>query len=92
MKEESEIKSYIESRIENLRKALEWKEKECEGLRLCLAKNVSKRTVEEIACGWLESDINSIGRAVEEIRSLRDQIALLEYILKNGEKEDDCGE
>ena len=82
------MKSYIESRIENLRKALEWKEKECEGLRLCLAKN----TVEEIACGWLESDINSIGRAVEEIRSLRDQIALLEYILKNGEKEDDCGE
>ncbi len=85
-------KSYIESRLENLRNALSWKEKECEELRLSFAKNVSKRTAEEIAHGWLESDINSISRSVEEIRSLRDQIALLEYLLKNYEKGDDCGE
>ena len=39
----------------------------------------------EIAHGWLESDIDQIGREVEEVKSLRDQIALLEHILKNAE-------
>ena len=85
-------KSYIESRMENLRKTLSWKEAECEQSRLSLVERASKCTAQEIAHGWLESNINDIGREVEEIRSLRDQIALLEYLLKNGEKEDGCGE
>ena len=85
-------KSYIESRMENLRKTLSWKEAECEQSRLSLVERASKCTAQEIAHGWLESNINDIGREVEEIRSLRDQIALLEYLLKNYEKGDDCGE
>ena len=77
------MKDYIESRIENLRKALSWKEADCEQSRQSLVERASKCTAEEIAHGWLESDINDIGRKVEEIKSLRDQIALLEYVLKN---------
>lgn len=79
------MKSYIESRIENLRKALSWKEEELEKSRLGLIERASKCSAVEIAHGWLESDIGTIGREVEEVKSLRDQIALLEYILKNAE-------
>lgn len=79
------MKSYIESRIENLKKALSWKEDECEKSRLSLVKKAGKCTVEEIAHGYLESDISGIGREVEEIKSLRDQISLLEHLLKNAE-------
>lgn len=77
------MKDYIESRIENLRKTLSWKEADCEQSRQSLVDRASKCTAEQIAHGWLESNINDIGREVEEIKSLRDQIALLEYILKN---------
>lgn len=86
------MKSYIESRIENLKKTLSWKEEELEKSRLCLVERASKCTAEEIAHGWLESDINQIGREVEEVNSLRDQIKLLEYILKNSEQGGDCCE
>ena len=80
------MKEQIESRIENLKKTLSWKEEELEKSRLCLVERASKCTAEEIAHGWLESDINQIGREVEEVKSLRDQIALLEHVLKNAEK------
>lgn len=80
------MKSYIESRIENLKKTLSWKEEELEKSRLCLVERASKCTAEEIAHGWLESDINQISREVEEVNSLRDQIKLLEYILKNSKQ------
>ena len=79
------MKSYIESRIENLRRTLSWKEEELEQSRLSLVERASKCSAVEIAHGWLESNINDIGREVEEIKSLRDQITLLEYVLKNAE-------
>lgn len=79
------MKNDIESRIENLRNALSWKEEECKRTRLSLVERASRCTAKEIAHGWLESDIGSVGRAVEEIQSLRDQIRLLEHILKNAE-------
>lgn len=77
------MKNEIESRIQNLREALAWKEQECERSRLALIERVSKCTAEQIAHGYLESDIGSIGREIEEIKSIRDQIRLLEVILKN---------
>ena len=80
------MKEYIENCIENLKKTLSWKEEEREKSRLCLVERASKCTAEEIAHDWLESDINQIGREVEEVKSLRDQIALLEHVLKNAEK------
>lgn len=80
------MKELIENCIENLKKTLSWKEEELEKSRLCLVERASKCTAEEIAHGWLESDINQIGREVEEAKSLRDQIALLEHVLKNAEK------
>ena len=80
------MKELIENCIENLKKTLSWKEEELEKSRLCLVERASKCTAEEIAHGWLESDINQIGREVEEVKSLRDQIALLEHVLKNAEK------
>lgn len=79
------MKEHIENFIENLKKTLSWREEELEKSRLCLVERASKCTAEEIAHGWLESDINQIGREVEEVKSLRDQIALLEHILKNAE-------
>lgn len=80
------MKEYIENCIDNLKKTLSWREEELEKSRLCLVERASKCTAEEIAHGWLESDINQIGREVEEVKSLRDQIALLEHVLKNAEK------
>lgn len=80
------MKELIENCIENLKKTLSWKEEELEKSRLCPVERASKCTAEEIAHGWLESDINQIGREVEEAKSLRDQIALLEHVLKNAEK------
>ena len=74
------MKEQIESRIENLKKTLSWKEDELEQSRLGLVERASKCSAAEIAHGWLESDID---REFEEVKSLRDQIALLEYILKN---------
>lgn len=79
------MKEYIENCIENLKKTLSWKEEELEKSRLCLVERASKCSAAEIAHGWLESDINQIGREVEEVKSLRDQIALLEHVLKNAE-------
>lgn len=79
------MNSYIESRIENLRKTLRWKEAECELSRLNLIEQAKKYTAEEIAYGSLTS-LKDICREVEEIKSLRDQIELLEHILKNGEQ------
>lgn len=79
------MKSYIESRIENLRKMLSWKEAGCELSRLNLIEQAKKYTAEEIAHRSLSS-LNDICREVEEIKSLRDQIDLLEHILKNSEQ------
>lgn len=79
------MKEYIENCIENLKKTLSWKEEELERSRLSLVERASKCSAEEIAHGWLESDINTIGREVEEVKSLRDQIALLEHVLRNAE-------
>lgn len=76
---------YIRSRIKNLEQSLQWQEEELEKSRLALVKRASECTAEQIAHGWLESDINQIGSEVETVKSLRDQIKLLEYILKNAE-------
>lgn len=79
------MKEYIESMIENLKESLAWKEKELEKSRTALVESVSKRTAEEIAHGWLESDIGTIGREYEEVKSLRDQIKILEHALKSAD-------
>lgn len=81
------MNSYIKSRIENLRNTLSWREAECEKSRMSLVERAAKCTAEEIAHGWLESGINDIGREVEEIKSIRDQIKLLEHILKTASRE-----
>lgn len=79
------MKEHIESMIENLKETLDWKEKELEKSRMAFVESVSKRTAEEIAHGWLESDIDTIGREFEEVKSLRDQIKILEHALKNAD-------
>ena len=79
------MKDSIKERIANLEERLRWQEEDCEKSRLALVERASKCTAEQIAHGWLESEINQIGTAVEEIKSLRDQIKLLEHILKNAE-------
>lgn len=79
------MKSDIERRIENLRRTLSWKEEELEQSRLSLVERASKCSAMEIAHGWLESNIGTIGREVEEVKSIRDQIELLELILKKAE-------
>lgn len=79
------MKDYIEKCISNLRKTLDWKEADCELSRKSLVGLTSRCSVEEIAHGRLDNDIKEIGRKFEEIRSLREQIELLEYILKNNE-------
>ena len=71
------------SRIKNLEQSLQWREESLEQARLALVERASECTAEQIAHGWLESDINQIGREGEEVKSLRDQIKLLEYLLKN---------
>lgn len=75
------MKEYIESRIEALKYTLSWKEEECERSRLSLVELVSECTAEKIACGWLDSHIDTISREVGEIKNLREQIKMLEYIL-----------
>lgn len=79
------MKDKMKEYVENLKKTLSWREEELEKSRLCLVERASKCTAEEIAHGWLESDINQIGREFEEVKSLRDQITLLEHVLKNAE-------
>lgn len=79
------MKERIESCIKNLRKTLEWKEAECELTRKSLVNFAGKCTSEEIAHGCLNQDIKDIVRRFEEVKSLRDRIELLEYILKNAE-------
>ena len=79
------MKDYIKKCIGNLRKTLEWKEADCESYRKSLVKLTTVCTAEEIAHGRLDNDIAAIGRKVEEIRSLREQIELLEHILENAE-------
>ena len=76
---------YIRSRIKNLKERLEWQEEDSEKSRLALIKRANECTVKQIATGWLESNISEISREYEEIKSLRDQIELLEHILKNAE-------
>ena len=76
---------YIRSRIRNLEGRLAGHEEECEKSRLALVERVSKCTAEQIAHGWLESEINQIGTVVEEVKSLRDQIRLLEHLLTHAE-------
>ena len=76
---------YILSRIKNLEQSLQWREKSLKQARLALVERASECTAEQIAHGWLESDINQIGREVEEVKSLRDQIKLLECLLKDAE-------
>ena len=56
------MKEQIESRIENLKKTLSWKEDELEQSRLGLVERASKCSAAEIAHGWLESDIDTIGQ------------------------------
>lgn len=77
--------AYIRDRIKNLEESLRWQEEECEKSRLALVERASKCTAEQIAHGWLESEINQIGTAVEEVKSLRDQIRLLEHLLTHAE-------
>lgn len=79
------MKEQIESRIKNLKKALSWKEGECEASRKSLAQFVGKCTAEEIAYGCLNQDLRDISRKFAEVKSLRDQIELLELILKSAE-------
>lgn len=79
------MKEYIESRIENLKNALSWQEDELERSRLSFLERASKCSAEEIAHGQLESDINIIGRKVENVKSLCDQIETLEHILHKTE-------
>ena len=76
----------IEDRIKNLKKALLWKENECEQSRFSLVSFAGKCTAEEIAHGCLNQDIKDIGRKFEDVKSLRDQIALLELILGENER------
>jgi hypothetical protein len=70
----------ILKRIENLNKQLSWEEESCEESRKSLIERASKCTSEQIAHGWLDSEINAIGCHVEKIQSIRDQIRLLETI------------
>lgn len=79
------MKENIECRIENLKRSLSWEEEECERSRKALVERAAKCTSEEIAHGWLESNIDDIGRSVEKLKSIRDQIALLERLLKDEE-------
>lgn len=79
------MKKDIEARIKNLKKALIWNEGECETSRKNLVRLVGECTAEEIAHGCLNQDIKDIGKKFEEVKSIRDQIELLEYILKNAE-------
>lgn len=79
------MKENIVCRIENLKRSLSWEEEECEKSHKALVERAAKCTSEEIAHGWLESSIDDIGRSVEKIKSIRDQIALLERLLKDEE-------
>jgi len=54
-----------------------------------LVKEASEIAAEEIARGRLNNTIATIAGYVEDIKSTRDQIALLELLLKNIEKEGD---
>lgn len=83
------MKKQIEQRIENLKESLSWEVEWCEHYRMSLAEQVSKCTTEQIAHGWLDSTIDDIGRGVEKVKSIRDQIALLEVILRTQEDEGD---
>lgn len=79
------MRSYIKSRIENLRKSLSRQEAECEQYRLSLVQFAGKCTAEEIAHGCLNQDLKDIGLKFEEVKSIRDQIKLLELILEKAE-------
>lgn len=86
------MKNDIKRRVENLKRALRWKEEGLEETRLILVGFVGKCTGEEIAHGCLNQDIRDIGRKFEEVKSIRDQIELLEHILKNSEQGGDSCE
>lgn len=79
------MKSYIEHNIENLRKSMDWEAEKCEDFHSNLIEKVTKCTSQEIADGCLDSIIANITRYVSEVKSLRDQIELLELILKIAE-------
>lgn len=76
-------REYISTLIEHLTRCLQWQEESLEQSRLALAEKVRECTTEEIAHGWLEGPINQIGREFEGIKSIRDQIKLLERLLEN---------
>lgn len=80
------MKETILSMIENLQQALRWEEEDCEKTRKCLVERAAKCTAEELAHGWLDADLGDIGRSVEKMKSLRDQITVLELALKKSEK------
>lgn len=79
------MKEDVENRIENLKKTLSWKEEDLEETRLSLVGFAGKCTAEEIAHGCLSQDLRDIGRKFEEVKSIRDQIELLELILEKAE-------
>ena len=68
--------------IENLQEALNWEEKNCEEIRKSLVERAAKCTAEELAHGWLDANFGDIGRSVEKIRGLREQITVLERLLQ----------
>lgn len=69
------MKETIKDCIENLKTTLRWKEEEMEKSRLAFIEIVRKRTAEQIAHGWLDSDILTIQREYEEVKTFRAQIA-----------------
>ncbi len=80
------MKETILSMIENLQQALRWEEENCEKIRKCLVERAAKCTAEELAHGWMDADLRDIGCSVEKIKSLRDQIVVLELAIKKSEK------
>ena len=77
--------AYIRNRLADLKERVELQEDHCELSRLALVERAGICTVDQIADGWLESEINQIRQEVAEIKSLCDQIKLLEHLLKNAE-------
>lgn len=80
------MKETILHMIENLQEALNWEEKNCEDIRKSLVERASRCTAEELAHGWLDSNLGDIGRSVEKIRGLREQITVLELAMKKSEE------
>ncbi len=67
--------------IENIQKVLRSEEEYCNDLQKSLIDRVKASTVEELAHGRLDGILNDIGRSVEKMRGLREQIEVLELVL-----------